>query len=339
MTEWIKQRGLPKLLDRQKMMNVLFEEEYGHPLPKPENLHFEIVKTNARMCAGKAVLTRLTCTCEMNGKMFAFPFHTVIPTAEGKHPFFVHISFKDSACDQYIPIEEIVDSGFAVLTVYYSDVTSDNWDFTNGLAGVLYENGQRNPSDPGKIAMWAWAMQRVMDYAQTQGNVLDLSRACACGHSRLGKTALFAAMIDGRFSFAYSNNSGCSGAAISRGKAGEDVEFICGKFGYWFCENYFKHGENVANMPFDQHYLVASIAPRKVLIGSSSEDEWADPLSEQLCCFAASEAFENPFVCPDRPAEVGEMFLEGDIGYHLRKGCHYFGREDWNRLIRFINCH
>lgn len=339
MKELIQKRGLPQLLSRQEMMDILFEEEYGHMPPKPENLQFEVVKTIPRMCAGNAVLTKLICTCEINGKTFSFPFQTVIPVGEGKYPFFVHVSFKDSMGDKYIPIEEIVDHGYAVLTVYYSDVTSDNWDFTDGLAGVLFEDGKRKSNDPGKIAMWAWAAQRVMDYAQTLGDVLDLSRACVCGHSRLGKTALFTAMTDERFNFAYSNNSGCSGAAISRGKVGEDVKFICGKFGYWFCENYFKHGEDVANMPFDQHYLVASIAPRKVLIGSSSEDEWADPVSEQLCCFAASDAFEKPFVCPDRPAEIGEMFLEGDIGYHLRKGCHYFSREDWKRLIRFIECH
>ena len=339
MREWIKQRGLPQLLSRQEMVDILIEEEYGQLPSKPENLQFEVVKTNARMCAGKAILTKLTCTCEVNGKIFSFPFQTVLPTAAEKHPFFIHCYFKDAACDRHIPIEEIVDQGFAVLSVCYTDVTSDNWDFTDGLAGVLFENGQRKPNDPGKIAMWAWAMQRVMDYAQTLGDVLDLSLSCSCGHSRLGKTALFAAMTDERFAFAYSNNSGCSGAAISREKVGEDVKFICGKFGYWFCENYFKHGENVQEMPFDQHYLVASIAPRKVLIGSASEDEWADPLSEQLCCFGASDAFKKPFVCPDRPAEIGEAFYEGHIGYHLRKGCHYFSREDWNNLIRFINMH
>lgn len=338
MKELIQKRGLPQLLSRQEMMDILVKEEYGYLPAKPENLQFEILKTNLRICAGKAVLRAMRCTCEVNGKTFSFPFQTVIPVAEGEHPFFVHCSF-ESPCDYYIPLEEMIDQGYALLSVCYKNITSDDWDFTNGLAGILYENGERKPHDPGKIAMWAWALQRVMDYAQTMGDVLDLSRACVTGHSRLGKTALFAGMTDERFAYVYSNNSGCSGAAISRGKVGEDVKFICGKFGYWFCENYFKHGEDVANMPFDQHYLVASIAPRKVLIGSASEDEWADPLSEQLCCFAASAAFEKPFVCPDRLAEIGETFFEGDIGYHLRKGAHNFSRVDWLRLIQFVNSH
>ena len=92
-------------------------------------------------------------------------------------------------------------------------------------------------------------------------------------------------------------------------------------------------------MPFDQHYLVAGIAPRKVLIGSAAEDHWADPISEQLCCVASSEAFEKGFVCEKFPAEIGDEFFEGDIGYHLRKGLHYFSREDWLKLIKFVNMH
>ena len=92
-------------------------------------------------------------------------------------------------------------------------------------------------------------------------------------------------------------------------------------------------------MPFDQHFLVASIAPRKVLIGSASEDLWADPLSEELCCLAASPAFEKGFIYEDRKPQMGEAFLKGDVGYHLRRGQHYFSREDWHQLIRFIRCH
>ena len=91
-------------------------------------------------------------------------------------------------------------------------------------------------------------------------------------------------------------------------------------------------------MPFDQHYLLASIAPRPVLVGSASEDAWADPISEQLSCLAAAPAFGGDFQC-DRPAQVGDAFLEGKVGYHLRKGLHYFSRTDWLRLMEFAAKH
>ena len=189
--------------------------------------------------------------------------------------------------------------------------------------------------------MWAWAAQRILDYAETLPDKLDLSRSVVCGHSRLGKTALFAGATDERFAFSYSNDSGCSGAAIARGTApgGERVADICRNFPFWFCENYKKYCNNEENMPFDQHYLVASIAPRKVLIGSASEDKWADPLSEMLCCVASSPAFVNGFKYEDRPPQIDDKFFDGDIGYHMRKGLHYFSREDWLRLIEFVNLH
>ena len=238
-----------------------------------------------------------------------------------------------------MPSEELVDNGFAVFSFCYNDVTMDNSDFTDGLAGVLFENGQRKPNDPGKIAMWAWAAHRVMDYAQTLGDVLELDCGIVCGHSRLGKTALLTGATDERFKFAYSNDSGCSGAAVTRQKGGETVEKICNKFSYWFCENYLKYINKEDSMPFDQHYLLSSIAPRFACVGSASEDLWADPVSEMLNCVASSSAFKNGFVYEDRLPEIGDRFFRGDIGYHLRKGLHYFSREDWLRLIEFVNIH
>jgi len=337
----LKEREIPQLLSREQMISAMLENVYGKIPPTPKDICFEVQKDIIRnFCAGKAICNKVTATCKLESKAFSFPFYVTLPTDQKKHPFFIHINFRPDVPDRYQPTEELIDNGFAVLSFCYNDITKDNNDFTDGLAGVLYPDGiRKNNTDAGKIAMWAWAAQRVMDYAQTLTDFLDMNCAIVCGHSRLGKTALLAAATDERFTFAYSNDSGCSGAAITRKKQGETVSKICEVFPYWFCEKYKEYAEKEMNMPFDQHFLVASIAPRKVLIGSASEDVWADPISEQLCCFAASPAFEKGFDCPDRKAEIGEEFLSGDIGFHLRKGLHYFSREDWNKLIKFINLH
>lgn len=339
MNQQLPDLNLPPLLPRQQMLSLLLSQEYGYLPEPPEHLTFSEESWYAPTFGGKAVCSRVTASFTLRGKSFSFPFYATIPTGEGKHPFFVHINFRPQIADYYQPVEEILDNGFAVLSFCYEDVTSDNADFTSGLAGILFENGVRSPEDPGKIALWAWAAQRVMDYAMTRQDVLDVSCAVVCGHSRLGKTALLTAATDERFSFAYANESGCSGAAISRGKAGETVEKICTVFPYWFCRNYTQYAGRENSMPFDQHYLVASIAPRKVLIGSAAEDLWASPKAEQLCCFAASPAFSKAFECPDRPAKAGESFFGGHIGYHLRAGDHFFSREDWQKLMRFVRTH
>lgn len=342
LSEMLKERNVPELLSREEMLDIVQAQLFGYLPPKPEKISFETEENIIpKFCAGKAVCHKVTVNTVINGKEFSFPFLATLPTDEEKHPFFVHINFRDLNPDRYMPTEELVDNGFAVLSVWYNDITSDDGDFTNGLAGVLFENGKRNDTDCGKIAMWAWATQRILDYAETLPDKLDLSRSVVCGHSRLGKTALFAGATDERFAFSYSNDSGCSGAAIARGTApgGERVADICRNFPFWFCENYKKYCNNEDNMPFDQHYLVASIAPRKVLIGSASEDKWADPLSEMLCCVASSPAFVNGFKYEDRPPQIDDKFFDGDIGYHMRKGLHYFSREDWLRLIEFVNLH
>ena len=90
-------------------------------------------------------------------------------------------------------------------------------------------------------------------------------------------------------------------------------------------------------MPFDQHYLLASIAPRYVMLGSASEDKWADPYSQYLSCIAASDAFENGINYENRAPRIDDVFINGDIAFHMRKGLHYFSRLDWLRMIDFVN--
>ena len=328
---------LPALKSREEMLDVLQKEVYGYMPEDPTEISFSIKKNvDDNFCAGHAYLHEVTVTCTVNGNEFSFPFRMALPKGTEKVPFFVYIGFTRST-SKYLPTEELIDNGYAVLYFNYEDVATDDKKFDNGLSLALYPDGNRGDTDPGKIAMWAWAASRVLDYAETNDR-LDMARAGVCGHSRTAKAALLAGATDTRFQFTYSNNSGSTGAAISRRKSGETVARITDLFPYWFCKNYKQYASREAQMPFDQHWLLASIAPRKVLVGSATKDANADPLSEQLGCLAASPAFENGFVC-DVVAVAGDEFFEGDIGYHLREGTHYLSRTDWLKLIKFVNYH
>ena len=332
-------RNVPELKSREEMLDILQKEVYGYMPPEPTELTFEtqhdVVSTYA---AGKARIREVTANCKVNGKPFSFKFRGVIPNGTEKVPFIIHIGMAIGE-HRYQPNEEIVDNGFAVFNFSYTAIATDDKDFTTGLAACLYENGERGDTDAGKVAMWAWAASRVMDYCQQElDHKLDLNRGGVAGHSRCGKAALLAGAMDTRFQYVYSNDSGSTGAAISRLKSGEDVNRITSLFPYWFCKNYKQYALREMEMPFDQHYLLASIAPRHVLVGSAAADDNADPVSEQLGCLAASPAFKNGFVC-DGVALPGDEFFEGDIGYHLRAGKHYFSREDWQKLMKFIKIH
>lgn len=349
-------RGLPNVLiskdgdsildiaaweaNREKVKELLCINEYGLLPERPSNITFDILETNDRYLASKAIYQKIMITVNVENGVFSFPVYFIQPKTPQKHKTIVHINFRDNLPDRYLPIEEICDNGFAVALFCYKDVTSEDDDFSNGLSGVLFNNKKRRPSDPGKIMIWAWAAMRVMDFLQTQATV-DLNNIAVLGHSRLGKTALVTAAFDERFAFVHSNDSGCSGSAISRGKDGETIDDACRIFPYWFCENYNKYRNNEKIMPFDQHYLLSLIAPRKLSVGSAIEDSWADPISEFLSCVAASPVYslygETGLIAPDRYPIDTDVFHKGSIGYYLRKGSHYLSRFDWNRFMEFFN--
>ena len=323
---------------RNEYIDILCKEEYGLRLPEPTKLEFEVTGTNGRFAAGAAVMQTVVAHTEINGTEFSFPFTSLIPKGKGKFPFFVHIDFEAGVPNKYYPSEEIVNNGFAVFHFDFNDVSIDKDDMTDKLSGIFFPDGKRKGDDSGKIVMWAWAAMRIMDYAMSIDK-LDHDNAAVIGHSRLGKTALVTGMLDTRFKYVISNDSGCSGASITRNKKGERIEAITQRFPYWFCENYKKYiGEDA--LTFDQHMLVATIAPRVVIVGSALEDEWADPDAEYLSCVAASKAWENlglvGFVHPDRLPTAGSVFDDGNVCYQIRTGGHYLSRRDWNTYFDII---
>ena len=250
-------------------------------------------------------------------------------------------------------MEEIADAGFDVLCVCYTDLSSDDGDFTNGLAGLFYD-GPRGEHDAGKLMLWAYGASRILDMA-AELPMLDLSRAAVMGHSRLGKTALLAGMLDERFRFVFSNDSGCSGAALSRGnlgqtgalgpygKTGESIRYITETFPFWFAPCYARFADTNAPEGFDQHHLLAAIAPRYAYVASADMDDWADPDSEFLSCVAASVAWErlglSGFVHSSRLPKTGEAYQVGHVGYHRRHGKHFLSRHDWAYYMSFIRLH
>lgn len=325
---------------RQELLTVLQREVYGY-LPAKANIRWEIIREDAqRSCAGKAVDKTVSITV-LTPVPFTFSVRVLMPKAKEKPAFVVFPNFRSSVPDEYLPAEELIDRGVGFATFCYkTDITSDSNDFSDGFAGCFYPDGVRKKeSDCGKIALWSYCCMRTLDYVLENESV-DLSRIGIAGHSRLGKTALLTGAMDVRFTHVYSNDSGCSGAALSRGKFGESVADITRVFPYWFCPKYASYAEREALLPLDQHFLLAAIAPRHVMVGSAVEDIWADPVSEYLCCCAAEKfwelygkkGFEVQQKIPDRDdTVVGEH-----VAYQIRPGVHFFSRTDWNRFLDFL---
>ncbi len=316
---------------RPHWLKLMLEHEYGKlpPYVKPEIS----TSTNALTFAGKAVWETVTFTFTVNGNRHSFPAQLIYPVGARKIPFFTYLNFRPDIPDRYLPVEEIIDNGFGIFSVCYNDVTKDNDDFTDGLAG-LFEGGIREESATGKICYWAYAASQMMDYLSTRQEA-DPEAIGIAGHSRLGKTALLTGALDQRYAFVCANNSGCSGAAISRypSEKGEKIENICNTFSYWFCPKYKGYVRNEQALPFDQHCLIAMLAPRAVYIGGAIEDVWADNDNQFLSCVAASKVWKlygsEGLITPDKMPECGDSLTDGDVGFHLRRGTHYHSRTDW----------
>jgi hypothetical protein len=231
-------------------------------------------------------------------------------------------------------VEKILDRGFGIAVIYYYDVEPD---FDGGMKyGVRSLYPAPGPDGWAAISAWAWALSRAMDYLETDKGV-DARHVAVFGHSRLGKTALWAAAQDTRFALTISSESGEGGAAIARRTFGERTKDLNTRFPHWFCANFRKYDDREATMPFDSHFLIALSAPRPVYVASAEEDRWSDPRGEFLGAYGASRVWEL----------LGKKGIESDrmpanhepvgvtVGYHVRAGKHDVTEYDWEQYLRF----
>jgi hypothetical protein len=254
------------------------------------------------------------------------------------------------------PVQQLLERGYAVATFHGGDLEIDRHGSGCRFSLEGWQRGLRNyllrragadgkpeevPEDQwGALAVWAWGLSRALDYLESDRDV-DAARVAVFGHSRLGKTALWAGAQDERFALVISNNSGQGGAALGRRRYGESVAASYALSGIWYCRNYQQYGGREEALPVDAHLLIAAIAPRPVYVASAEQDRWADPRGEFLAAMHAEPVyrlFGFTGVGVDQLPPVNQP-VGDQVGYHIREGDHEIAPYDWERYLEFADRH
>ena len=235
---------------------------------------------------------------------------------------------------------DILARGWGYAMVGYQDIQPDRLNTLNqGVIGQTLKPGELpKPDEWGTISAWAWALSRMIDHFETD-KLVDAKKIAVFGHSRLGKTALWASALDERIAAVYSSCSGEMGAALARRDWGETVDDMAQNFPYWFAGNFQKYAGKWNDMPVDAHMLIALSAPRPVFITGGTGDQWADPVGEFKAGVAAGPVYKllgkNDLGTTELPP-LDTPLTKGDIGWHYHTGGHAATAADWKAFLEFV---
>lgn len=344
---------------RPEIVKTLLEQEYGvRPIERPADLAFAEVAAPEDCYGGKAIRKRIRATYSGPGGKGEMNFSVWMPRTKRPAPVFIHSSPRPSETADdvngprpayWLPVDDIISRGFAVVAYCNQEVAADWQGADVATSGVFKVFGpqdltKRQPTEWGILSAWAWGMSRVLDWVETEP-LLNARRAAAVGLSRNGKTALIAGAFDTRFALTVSCCSGCSGAKLNHMQQYESESLkaimVARK---WFCPNYERYVEldRTPKMPFDQHWLLALVAPRLLYVSSAMEDAWAGPRGE----FAALELASPVWRLYGLPGLIAHGFPKadtplqaGNAAYHLRTGQHDITRYDWQCYMDFAEGH
>ena len=363
---------------KNKTLDIFAKELYGEIPPRCEKL--EVVEKSSSLAFNNlAIRKEIDIICTHNNITRVFHMLVYIPTKRTKKvPCFVGLNFTgnvDTTFDDEVTFhpfnryshqspwlkdnrsdgtkrgvkagrwefEKVLSAGFATATFCYFEAFPDNPDgFKESILPMFYTEEEWNSPNrkSSAISAWAWGIMRAIDAVETLPEI-DSNKIIVHGLSRLGKTALWAGANDKRAAMTVSICSGTCGAKLSRRYFGESMEWLDNWRKYWFVPSFEKFVQNDTNMPFDQHQLMATIAPRLLYVASASVDWYADPIGEFLATKLASQVWGQDGINKDAqyPTKTNSGIGENAVRYFLREGEHNFTPENWDDLLEFAKKH
>jgi len=354
---WFKRR-------RPEIIELYESEVYGRVPAGAPAVSFEVVATESGALDGAAVLKHIVGRFGKGGDGPKVNVALYLPAkARGPVPVLLHLLFgsppglalpveaprpgKDGkvapARNPFAeagPIADILARGYGYALFRYTEVEGDRAETSlSGVRRSALAPGQEKPAlgEWGTIAAWAWATSRVLDHLATD-RAVDAKRVGLIGHSRLGKTVLWAGARDERFAVIFASCSGEMGAALARRDYGETIDDVAANFPWWHTTAFQKYAGHWNDLPVDAHLLIALSAPRPVFVTGGTQDQWADPQGEFLAQVAAGPVYrllgKKDLGTTTLPA-LDQPQIAGDLGFHYHTGGHAITPADWAAFLEF----
>lgn len=332
---------------RPELLALFASEVYGVAPPRPDNLQFHVVAEDPQAMDGRATLRQVKISFGLGGETFGFHLTLFVPNQRtGRVPAFLLLNHRPprntdptrAKKSEFWPAEYAIARGYAMAAINVAaEVDPDQPNATTGLRQFYRAHYPRPETLTwATLAAWAWSASRAVDYFETDP-AIDPARIAVVGHSRGGKTALWAAAQDTRFALVCYNGAGEGGSSLARRNYGETVAAINKNYPHWFTPKYATYAGNVEALPVDTHELLALIAPRGCHDGEATIDVHADPRGSWLALGEASRVWQLYGLAPRRlPREmplVHELFLNGPIAYHMHEGLHDLTLYDWKMYM------
>jgi hypothetical protein len=359
---------------RAEILELFSANVYGHSPRPPKHIRFQVFDLDTHALGGKAIRKQVTIyfptlAAEAHENLLIYtPVHASKPVPvilalnfggnqavnsdpaiklatiwAGTPPVRQQAPEDSRGRDTNVEIEKVIARGYGFATVCYQDIEPDfKGGYREGIRELFLKPGQTEPAPDewGAIGAWAYGLSRALDYLEQDKDV-DARRVAVMGHSRLGKTALWAGAQDTRFAMVLSNCSGRGGAGLWRRQYGETLPRMRQVFPYWFCTNLMPYADKIDQLPVDSHELIALIAPRPVYITAAQDDQWADPHGMFLAAVAAGPVYKllgaEGLGTEQMPA-LNQPIMHA-IGYHFREGKHAVTAYDWDQFLAFADLH
>ena len=335
---------------RKEILALFGREVYGKMPPKPESLVVEMVSeklTEDRFALERRY--RMWFRADKTGPIIDW---VVFIPKYAKHPcpVILHLNYKGNdvvasgKTNHYLlPLDGFTARGYAFMSAKYTQITSDGakrgGDFFDGVCELWGNRDPKRADNPGTLIIWAWGLCRGLDLAERIPEI-DAKRNVVTGSSRLGKAALLAAAYDERFKVCVPNQTGAVGVQLMKRDYGESLAGQRLSLAHWYCRAVWKYADDPRSQPFDQHLLLACVAPRALLL-ECYHKRWFDPKGEFMAAKAASPVWEfltgRGLGLDEMPPPYDDVAVRPPFGYVRRTECHGLSAYDWKWTLDFAD--